>query len=164
MLGVLRSIVACLMLLVVSDVYADEVCNRVDPCYERDGIKKYPYYWLKNLISGEDTVNNVLRTETRYVNIPVGGTTSRISSDQLYKTGSGYVKSISCFSDAVATAGNITIYDNTVGGSGNVLWSFDVQAISYAVPFVVPLEVEFSVGLFLDFTTTNDMFCTVSYR
>ena len=144
---------------------AEEFCNVAGLCYERtDEIHKYSLVWLKTLISGEDTINNLLRVEHRYINIPIGGTTSRIAADQLYKTGSGYVKNISCFSDAVATAGTIVLYDNIVSGTGNILWSFDVQVIGYPTPFVVPLEVPFSIGLFLDFTTTTDMFCTVSYR
>lgn len=147
-----------------SPAYADEVCDVANYCYERDGTKKYLLQWLKTLISGEDVTNDVLKVEARYTNIPVGGTTSRIASDQLYKSGPGYVKNISCFSDAAATAGTIMLYDNTAAGSGNVLWSFDVQAIGYPTPFVVPLEVPFVTGLFLDFTTTNDMFCTMSYR
>lgn len=122
------------------------------------------YVRLSETLAGEDVLNDVIKTESRYTNIPVGGTTSRISTDQLYKTGPGYVKNISCFSDAAATAGTIVVFDNTVAGSGNVLWSFDVQAVGYPTPFVVPLEVTFSIGLFLDFTTTTDMFCTVSYR
>ncbi len=144
--------------------FADEVCDGANYCYERDGTRKYLLQWLKSLISGEDVINDVLKVETRYTNIPVSGTTSRIANDQLYKSGPGYVKNISCFSDATATAGTIILYDNTVAGSGNIIWSFDVQAIGYPIPFVVPLEVSFITGLFLDFTTTNDMFCTVSYR
>ena len=144
--------------------FADEVCDGANYCYERDGTRKYLLQWLKSLISGEDVINDVLKVETRYTNIPVSGTTSRIANDQLYKSGPGYVRNISCFSDAAATAGTIILYDNTAAGSGNIIWSFDVQAIGYPIPFVVPLEVSFITGLFLDFTTTNDMFCTVSYR
>lgn len=114
--------------------------------------------------AGEDVPNDVLKTELRFINIPSGGTTSRVAADQLYKSGPGYVRGISCFSDAAATAGSIVLRDNTVAGAGDILWSFDVLAADYSKPFEVSLEVPFAVGLYLDFTTTADMFCTVRYR
>jgi hypothetical protein len=157
---------ACIVLinLLSTMSYADEFCDIANVCVQRDGTKKYNLVWLKTLISGEDALNDLIRVEQRYSTIPVGGTTARINADQLYKTGVGYVKGISCYSDAAATAGTITLLDNTVAGSGNILWSFDVQVLGYPIPFQIDLETSFSVGLFLDFTTTNDMFCTVRYR
>ncbi|MEQ1844158.1 MAG: hypothetical protein ABL983_01105 [Nitrospira sp.] len=115
-------------------------------------------------LAGEDTVNDVQKVESRFTNLPSGATTSRVAADQLYKTGPGFVKGISCFSDATATAGSVVIRDNTAAGAGDILWSFDVLAVAYTTPFSVLLEVPFQTGLYLDFTTTTDLFCTMSYR
>ncbi len=119
---------------------------------------------LATTLAGEDIGNDVLKTEERYLTIPIGGTDAMVSADQLYKSGPGYVRSITCYSDATATAGTIALRDNTAAGAGNILWSFDVLAIAYNTPFTVDLQTPFSVGLYLDFTTTADMKCMVRFR
>jgi len=119
---------------------------------------------LATTLAGEDVTNDVLKTEERYSTIPTGGTTAMIAADQLYKSGPGYVRGITCYSDATATAGTIALLDNTAAGAGNTLWSFDVLAVAYNTPFTVDLQTPFSVGLYLDFTTTADVKCMVRYR
>jgi len=119
---------------------------------------------LATTLAGEDIVNDVLKTEERYLTIPTGGTDAMVAADQLYKSGPGYVRSITCYSDATATAGAIALRDNTAAGAGNILWSFDVLAIAYNTPFTVDLQTPFSVGLYLDFTTVADMKCMVRFR
>ena len=115
-------------------------------------------------MAGEDVANDVQKTEERYLTIPIGGTDAMIAADQLIKTNEGYVRSLTCYSDATATAGTIALRDSTVAGAGNILWSFDVLAVAYNTPFTVDLQTPFSVGLYLDFTTTADMKCMVRYR
>lgn len=114
--------------------------------------------------AGEDVLINVQKVEQRFLVIPGGGSTSRISSDQLYKSGVGLIESITCNSDAAATAGTIAVLDSVSAGTGNVLYQLNVEAVAYTTPFTVWLHTPFSVGLFLDFTTTADMFCTLVYR
>lgn len=119
---------------------------------------------LATTLAGEDVANDVQKTEERYLTIPIGGTDAMVSADQLYKSGPGYVRSITCYSDATATPGTIALRDNTAAGAGNILWSFDVLAIAYNTPFTVDLQTPFSVGLYLDFTTTADVKCMARYR
>ena len=119
---------------------------------------------LATTLAGEDVLNDVQKTEERYLTIPIGGTDAMVSADQLYKSDHGYVRSITCYSDATATAGTIALRDSTVAGAGNILWSFDVLAVAYNTPFTVDLQTPFSVGLYLDFTTTADVKCMVRYR
>ena len=119
---------------------------------------------LATTIAGEDVTVDVLKIEERYSTIPVGGTNAMVSADQLYKSGAGYVRSITMYSDATATAGTIALRDSTVAGAGNILWSFDVLAVAYNTPFTVDLQTPFSVGLYLDFTTTADVKCMVRFR
>lgn len=170
----LLSIIAVLALSQISDVFASDCVvdtstptfmngKRVDSrCDENARMKTNAT--LSDTLAGEDVVNDVQKTEERYLTIPTGGTDAMISADQLYKSGPGYVRSITCYSDATATAGTIALRDNTAAGAGNILWSFDVLAIAYNTPFTVDLQTPFSVGLFLDFTTTADMKCMVRWR
>lgn len=120
---------------------------------------------LQELLACEDITNDVCKVEERYSNIPIGGTTAMIAADQLYKSGPGYVRGISCSSDATATAGTITLRDNTAAGAGNILWEQDILAISYTPGMIKEdLQTPFSVGLYLDFTTTADVKCMVRFR
>lgn len=119
---------------------------------------------ISNAAAGEDVANDLVKVEERYITMPSGGSTPKIAADQLYKTGSGLVKSLTCFSDATATAGTIAVLDSVSAGAGTKIFEFDVLAVAYNTPFTVELGVPFSVGLYLDFTTTADVQCTLRYR
>lgn len=114
--------------------------------------------------AGDDTLADVKKVESRFLTIPNGDTTAVFSADKLVKSGAGFVNAITCYSDATATAGTIDIRDNTAAGGGNILWTFAVLAVAYNTPFTVPLQTPFAVGLFVDYTTTADLFCMVQYR
>ena len=170
----LLSIIAVLALSQISDVFASDCVvdtstptfmngKRVDSRCDENGRMK-TNATLSDTLAGEDGTNDVLKVEERYLTIPTGGTTAMIAADQLYKSGPGYVRGITCYSDATATAGTIALLDNTAAGAGNTLWSFDVLAIAYNTPFTVDLQTPFSIGLYLDFTTTADVKCLVRYR
>lgn len=119
---------------------------------------------LGTTLAGENVLKDRFTVENSFLTIPSGGTTSRISADQLYSSAPGLVDSITCNSDATATAGTIAVLDSTAAGTGNVLYQLNVEAVAYTTPFTVPLHTPYSVGLYLDFTTTADMFCTLVYR
>ena len=118
---------------------------------------------LATTLAGEDVANDVQKVESRFSNLPTGATTSKMSADTAIKNAPGFLKRMTCWSDAVATAGNIKLLDNTAAGAGNVLLDFDVLAVAY-LPFTIEFDVPFSVGLYFDVTTTADLFCQVSYR
>ncbi len=121
--------------------------------------------FLNELLACERFPEQVCVVEERYLTIPIGGTDAMIAADQLYKSNAGYVKGISCSSDATATAGTIALRDSTVAGSGNILWSQDILAIAYTPGMIrEDIQTPFSVGLFLDFTTTADVKCMVRFR
>jgi hypothetical protein len=85
------------------------------------------------------------------------------TSDALVKTGAGTLGSLtfSC-NDAAPTAGSIIVYDNTAE-SGTVIFNHTFTTTPF-VPFTLPLNVDFSTGLYIGFTTTNDVNVTVAYR
>lgn len=113
---------------------------------------------LGTTLAGEDTVNNVLKTEQRFTY------SGNKTADTLVKSGPGFVHHLVCIgTDAAATAGTVILYDNTAE-SGTVIFSWAVQASAYPQPVVIPLDVVFGTGLYLGFTTTADITCTVSYR
>lgn len=97
-------------------------------------------------------------TEAQYAGGLAAGT------DTLIKTGTGYLHNIVCWgSDAAATAGTIDIRNAVAAGAGTVILSFPIAA-ALLLPQQVLLDVPFTTGLYVDFTTTNDVTCTMSYR
>lgn len=115
-------------------------------------------FTLDTLLSGEDQTNNVIRVEHQYSRGLAAG------ADTLIKTGSGYLHSLTCWgSDAAATAGDIAIRDAIGAGAGTVILDYQVAA-ALAVPQNWVLDIPFTTGLYIDFTTTADVTCTVSYR
>ena len=139
-----------------SDTLTDEPTNAIvqETCTSTRGTRVS----LADLISGEDQTNNVLRVEGQF------SYSGNKTADTQVKASAGYVHNLVCIgTDAAATAGTIILYDNTAE-SGTVVMSWAVQAAAYAQPVVFPLDVVMTTGVYLGFTTTADVTCTVSYR
>lgn len=100
-----------------------------------------------------------------YQRVRVHATPSaRVTADTQIKASAGWVGWITCNpTDATATAGTIIIYDNTAE-SGTILQQWDVLAAAYTTPIILPIQAVASTGIYIGFTTTNDMACTVFYR
>lgn len=107
-------------------------------------------------IAGEDITNDRLKVEQRNVY-------KLVTADDATKSGAGFLHALT-FSpnDATPTAGSIIVYDNTAE-SGTQIFNWNVAATAF-IPFTVVLNVTFSTGLYIGFTTTNDVNVTVSYR
>jgi len=84
------------------------------------------------------------------------------TADALIKTGAGVLHAVVCNSDAAATAGSFTIYDNTAE-SGTQIHTITFGASLYP-PTTMVFDVAFTTGLFFGFTTTADVTCSASYR
>ena len=86
------------------------------------GVKLNNVIACERIIEGvcERIIEGVCVVEERYLTIPTGGTDAMVAADQLYKSGPGYVRSITCYSDATATAGTIALRDNTAAGAGDI--------------------------------------------
>ncbi|MFE7720097.1 hypothetical protein ACFU44_13770 [Nocardia rhizosphaerihabitans] len=86
-----------------------------------------------------------------------------VTADTLVKTGAGLVHTatFSC-NDAAPTAGDIVIYDNT-SETGSVLFKHTFTTTPFA-PFTVVLDQSFATGLYVGFTTTNDVNVSISFR
>lgn len=137
---------------------------RANLVQESDGT--YEHMWSDSLngmkvtqntlTAGEDLTNDVVKTEQRF-------TLLNVTADTLVKTGAGFLHTITVAqTDAAPTAGTIIIYDNTAE-SGTI-----IQTISFTTavfnPFSLIYDGTFSTGLYIGFTTTNDVNVTVSYR
>lgn len=111
---------------------------------------------LATTIAGEDLTNDVLKVEQRY-------TYAYVTADALVKTGAGFLHTLT-FSptDAAATAGTIFVYDKTSEATPTI-FSYTIPAAAL-VPVTVTLDVSFTTGLYIGFTTTADVAVTVSYR
>jgi hypothetical protein len=86
-----------------------------------------------------------------------------LTSDGLVKTGTGFLHTIT-FSqtDAAPTAGSIIVYDNTAE-SGTILFTH-TQTTAVFMPVTITLDIPFTTGLYVGFTTTADVSVTISYK
>lgn len=111
---------------------------------------------LVTALAGEDLTNDVLKTEQRY-------TYAYVVADTLVKTGAGFVHTVT-FSptDTAATAGTIFLYDKTTEATPTI-FAYSIPAAAL-VPVTVILDVSFTTGLYVGFTTTADVAVTISYR
>lgn len=120
---------------------------------------KTPILSIKEGYAADAEVNGpdgVIKTETRGA-----GVATKI--DALLKTGAGKLFGLTfACTAALATAGTIKVFDNTVTG-GTLLWEWTVPN-AYFVPFTLPLDLEFTTGCYIDFTTTGDVSVTPSIR
>jgi hypothetical protein len=85
-----------------------------------------------------------------------------VAADALVITGKGVIHSLtfSC-NDAAPTAGSIIVYDNTAE-SGTILYSETFTTTAFR-GYTVTLDRPFETGIYVGFTTTNDVNCVVSY-
>lgn len=88
---------------------------------------------------------------------------SLVTSDTLVKTGVGQLHSLtfSC-NDAAPTAGSIIVYDSLTEGNTQI-FNHTFTTTPFA-PTTVLLDVAFKTGLYIGFTTTNDVNVTVAYK
>jgi hypothetical protein len=86
-----------------------------------------------------------------------------LTSDTQVKSGPGVLHTItfSC-NDAAPTAGSIIIYDSLTE-SGTQIFNHTFTTTPF-VPFSINLDAAFVTGLYVGFTTTNDVNVTVTYR
>ena len=97
------------------------------------------------------------------INVETHGSGSSITADTLLKTGAGklYALTFSC-TDATPTAGSIDVYDN-ISAAGTKLFTWAIPA-AYFAPFTLAIDVLFTNGCYVDFTTTADVAVTPSIR
>mgnify|MGYP003477171141 CR=1 FL=1 len=111
---------------------------------------------LATTLAGEDVVNDIQKVEQRFAPI-------NVAADTLVKSGPGLLHTLTfAQTDAAPTAGSIIVYDNTAE-SGTKLFEWNLTTTVF-MPFTVTLDVAFSIGLYVGFTTTADVAVTVSYR
>ena len=110
------------------------------------------------LQAGEDQTNDVMKVEGQF------SVKGNLEGDTQIKAAAGFVHTVVCAgTDDAATAGTIILYDNTAE-SGTEIWEWNVQAVAITSPATVILDVVAGTGLYLGFTTTDDVNCTVTYR
>lgn len=87
----------------------------------------------------------------------------RVTADTLVKTGAGTLKRLifSC-NDAAPTAGSIIVYDSLTE-TGTVIYSETFTTTAFR-GYTIEVDALFSTGLYVGFTTTNDVNCLVVYE
>ncbi len=85
------------------------------------------------------------------------------TSDGLVKTGAGVLKTLtfSC-NDAAPTAGSIIVYDSLTE-TGTIIYSETFTTTVFR-GYTVHINALFTTGLYVGFTTTADINCSVSYE
>jgi hypothetical protein len=116
----------------------------------------------QTLQAGEDQTNNVQRVETQM------SSSGTVAVDTQIKATPGYVDSVSCIGlDAAAIAGTIILHDATTETAGTTddKLTFTPYIANYSLNVITwPLHTVMATGIYLGFTTTTDIACTVSYR
>lgn len=105
----------------------------------------------------EDNTNQVAKVEQRFSYTYCAG------ADTQVKAGAGFLHTLTFTQiDAAPTAGTIIVYDSLTEANTIIFSSTWTTAIFY--PTTVTIDVSFATGLYVGFTTTNDIGVTVSYR
>lgn len=113
---------------------------------------------LDTALSYEDTTNSVAKVEQQFSYKPI------LHTDTQVKASAGFIHTITCnSSDAAATAGSIAVLDATSAGTGTNIITYNILAQNY-LPWTSVLDVVTTTGIYVDFTTTGDIDCVVSYR
>lgn len=87
-----------------------------------------------------------------------------VVADTLVQTGPGFLQCILISeNDAAPTAGTIDILDSLTAAAGTKIFSWNVTTAVFT-PLQICPQVPFTVGLYIDFTTTNDVNVSVSRR
>lgn len=110
-----------------------------------------------SLLAGEDQTNGVMKVEHQY-------SYCLDDADIVCKASAGFLHTVSCWGeDAAATAGRVQIRDATAAGGGTVVWQHEFDA-AIAKPITWVADIVMATGIVIDWDTTADVFCTVSYR
>lgn len=109
--------------------------------------------------AGEDQTNAVERVEQQF-------SFAVDDADLVVKAAPGFLHSVWCYpEDAAATAGTVRITNTTAAGGAETteVWGDDFAAAAYR-PIGAVLDIVMTTGIVIDFTTTADVKCAVSYR
>jgi hypothetical protein len=113
----------------------------------------------QTLTAGEDQTNNVMRVEGQF-------SVCIDDADLVCKSSAGFLHSVWCYpEDGTATAGTVRVTNTTAAGGAETteVWGMDFAAAAYT-PVGQVLDIVMTTGITIDFTTTADMKCGVSYR
>lgn len=149
---------ALALLFLALPVYAaDTTISGVDANGQQQGYKVTNGQITVTNLECEDDTNNLCRVEHNYAY-------STDDADIVVKASAGFVHSIQCWpEDGTAEAGSVALRDATAAGAGTIVWG-DSFAAAEHTPSGGILDYVMATGIVIDFTTTTDVFCTVSYR
>jgi hypothetical protein len=113
----------------------------------------------RTLLAGEDQANDVIKVEGQY-------SVCIDDADIVCKAEAGFLHSVWCFGeDAASTAGRVRLLNAAAAGAAETT---EVWGHEFGTGLVSPvgqvLDIVMSTGIVIDFTTTADVKCGVSYR
>jgi hypothetical protein len=113
----------------------------------------------QTLQAGEDQTNSVMKTEQQF-------SFAVDDADLVVKAAPGFLHSVWCYPEANSvTAGTVRITNTTAAGGAETteVWGDDFAAAAYR-PIGAVLDIVMTNGIVIDFTTTANVKCGVSYR
>lgn len=137
-------------------ILKDDICDT-------HGYKPVTIEEFNICLSGES--NCIADSPTSYIMVRTVLLSSGIkTADAQIKASAGYVSHMICQGvDAAATAGTIILHD-ALTETGTAVFTFTVAALDYHTPMVFPIQTNFATGIYLGYTTTGDISCTVYYQ
>jgi hypothetical protein len=114
---------------------------------------------LGTTLDSEDQTNNVMRVEGQF-------SFCVDDADVVCKASAGFLHSVWCYAeDGTATAGTVRVTNTTAAGGAETteVWGDDIPLAAYTAKDAV-LDIIMTTGIVIDFTTTADVKCGVSYR
>lgn len=87
----------------------------------------------------------------------------KVTADTLIKTGTGVIHTLTfTCDDAAPTAGSVKVFDNT-SATGTEVYEETFTTTAFR-GYTVTLDCAVTNGIYVDFTTTADVNCIVTYR
>lgn len=115
---------------------------------------------VMNLLVCEDATNSVCKVEQQF-------SKAVDDADLVVKNSAGFLHSVWCYEeDAAPTAGTVRITNTTAAGGAETteVWGKDITTTVGSGTAHAVLDIVMDTGIVIDFTTTADVKCGVSYR
>lgn len=114
----------------------------------------------QTLQAGEDETNDVIRVEGQF-EVCID------DADIVCKASAGFVHSVWCYEeDGAPTAGTVRVTNTTAAGGAETteVWGMNITTTVGSGTGSAVLDIIMDTGIVIDFTTTADVKCGVSYR
>lgn len=128
--------------------------------YFGKGAPDHVGFGMVTLLAGEDQTNDVIKTEQQFL-------VCIDDADVVCKASAGFLHSVWCYEeDGAPTAGTVRVTNTTTAGGAETteVWGMNITTTVGSGTGHAVLDIVMDTGIVIDFTTTADVKCGVSYR